>query len=328
LPAATPSPLLAQQLKATAVPQTGAPVKYNGQILFRIQRKVGSFTSLDRANTLAHRIDALVSNPFVPLPAVELVSSDDSVDIVAGEEILLSVTDADAAAEGKDRLQLATEWRRSIRQALEDGKRSYSSRSLLMGFLAAALATGVLVGLLYLIGAVYRRLLAGLAAGPSESPVWRALSWLEFYRSGGVCRILISLRKVARLGLWILLFAVHLPLVFSFFPWTRGAVTTLLRYVLEPLAAFWQAFVAYLPSLFAMTIIAVIVWVAMRLVRLFFVEVERGSIRLGGFDPEWAPYTYRIVVFLLIVLGVIMSPPPGIHRTRWRIPLRLSFRQA
>jgi small-conductance mechanosensitive channel len=319
-PAATPSPLPEQLLRATAVPLTGAPVKYNGQILFRIQRKVGSFTPAERANSLARRIDSLVSNPFVALPTLDLMSSDDSIDIVAGDEILLSVTDADAAAGGKDRLQLATEWQQSIQQAMEDGKRSYSSRSILTGLLEAALATAVLVGLLYLIGIVYRRLLAGLAAGPSESPRWGALGRLEFYRSGGLNRILISLWKVARLGLWVLLFAVYLPLVFSRFPWTRGAVTTLLSYVLEPLAAFWQGLVAYLPSLFAVIIVAVLVWVAMRLVRLFFVEVERGSIRLGSFDPEWAPYTYRIVVFLLIMLGVIMAFPylPGSQSPAFR----------
>jgi small-conductance mechanosensitive channel len=319
-PAATPTPLPAEQLRATAAPQTGAPVVYNGRILFRIQRKVGSFTPLNRANSLTSRIDAIASDPFAPLPTLQLVNADDTVDIMAGDEILISVTDADAAAEGKDRVQLATEWMQKLQTAIEEGKSSYRLRALLAGVVAAALITAVLVGFLYLIGYVYRRLLAGLSAGPSETPRGKPLGNLEFYRSGGLHRILISLLKVARVVLWMVLIAIYIPLVFSLFPWTRGAVSTLLRYVLEPLAAFWHGFVAYLPSLFAVLIIGVIVWLAMRLVRLFFLEVEKGSIRLGSFDPEWAPYTYRIAAFLLIVIGVVMAFPylPGSQSPAFR----------
>jgi small-conductance mechanosensitive channel len=50
-----------------------------------------------------------------------------------------------------------------------------------------------------------------------------------------------------------------------------------------------------------------------RLERAFFDEVKNGGIRLRGFEPEWGPFTGRMIAFLLIVLAVIVAFPylPG-----------------
>jgi small-conductance mechanosensitive channel len=41
--------------------------------------------------------------------------------------------------------------------------------------------------------------------------------------------------------------------------------------------------------------------------------LERQTIRLGGFDPEWAPFTYRLTAFLIVVLAAVIAFPhiPG-----------------
>ena len=59
--------------------------------------------------------------------------------------------------------------------------------------------------------------------------------------------------------------------------------------------------------------IIVITYFIVRMIRAFFREIEEGSIRFSGFDPEWASFTGRMVSFLIIVAAIIMIFPyfPG-----------------
>ena len=101
--------------------------------------------------------------------------------------------------------------------------------------------------------------------------------------------------------------------MFSFFPWTRGFAGTLLGYVLTPLAQAGRGFIAYLPDLFAIAVIVVVVRYLLKFIHLFFVGIERGAITLPGFYRDWGEPTYKIVRFLVIVFAAVMVYPylPG-----------------
>jgi small-conductance mechanosensitive channel len=51
----------------------------------------------------------------------------------------------------------------------------------------------------------------------------------------------------------------------------------------------------------------------LRLLRVMFDAVQRGTLRLSGFEPEWAQPTYKIVRFAIIAFGVVVAYPylPG-----------------
>ena len=105
----------AQQETPTATPQAtpvaieGAPVIVNGQELFRLQTRVGSITATERAALVSDHIGRLANNPFSGDLVVAVVDTESATDIVIGEEVLVSVSNADAAAEGRDRQELAQE---------------------------------------------------------------------------------------------------------------------------------------------------------------------------------------------------------------------------
>jgi small-conductance mechanosensitive channel len=75
----------------------------------------------------------------------------------------------------------------------------------------------------------------------------------------------------------------------------------------DPLAELWAGFVAFLPDLAFIIVLAFLTWVVVRLVRLFFREVERGVIRLPSFQPEWAGFTGRMIGFLLLIVAFIIG---------------------
>jgi small-conductance mechanosensitive channel len=83
--------------------------------------------------------------------------------------------------------------------------------------------------------------------------------------------------------------------------------------VLTPLGQAGRGFIAYLPDLFAIAVIVVVVRYLLKFIHLFFVGIERGAITLPGFYRDWGEPTYKIVRFLVIVFAAVMLYPylPG-----------------
>lgn len=101
--------------------------------------------------------------------------------------------------------------------------------------------------------------------------------------------------------------------VFGLFQSTRHWAGLLLNYVAEPLFGAAVAFVAYLPNLFFIIVAVFVTRFIVRITGLLFREAERGRIQIGGFYPEWAQPTHRLVSFLLIVFTAVIVFPylPG-----------------
>ena len=112
----------------------------NNQTLFRLQSRVGSITPAERASIVSGHISSLITNPFISVSALDLVDSLDTTDIMAGDQVLVSVTDADAAAAGRDRYELAVAWQLIIEKAIPEGKAAYTIRSIILGLIEALVA--------------------------------------------------------------------------------------------------------------------------------------------------------------------------------------------
>ena len=75
-----------------------APVVIDGRVLFRV-RGVTAFPAAERAATIAQRIRAVAEDRAIPPSALHLVANDHWTEIVGGENSIMGVFDADAAAE-------------------------------------------------------------------------------------------------------------------------------------------------------------------------------------------------------------------------------------
>jgi small-conductance mechanosensitive channel len=71
--------------------------------------------------------------------------------------------------------------------------------------------------------------------------------------------------------------------------------------------------VAHIPSLVFLTVLFFFVRLALKLIRLFFEAVGRGTVVLANFDAEWAQPTYKIVRIAVVAFGLIVAYPyiPG-----------------
>jgi small-conductance mechanosensitive channel len=136
---------------------------------------------------------------------------------------------------------------------------------------------------------------------------------VELLPADRIVEILVGLGRFLYVAALVALFYVYLPIVFSFFPWTRGFAEVLFGYVFAPLAAIARAVIGYLPSLFFLLVTFVCVRYFLKVVRIVFQEVRRGRIAFPGFYPEWSEPTYKIVRFFIWAFALVVMFPylPG-----------------
>ncbi len=119
--------------------------------------------------------------------------------------------------------------------------------------------------------------------------------------------------KIVRISLVCILFYIYLPLVFSFFPWTRGLAAILFGYVFAPLKVAWRGLISYLPNVFFITVITVITYYFIKFIKWIFTEIDKETITVLGFYKDWALPTFKIVRFLIIAFATVVIFPylPG-----------------
>lgn len=283
-----------------------APVIVRGDTVLLLSAVVGPFTPAERADAIEARVLRLTRERF---DSLTLSEGDQATDILAGDLVLMSVTDEDAAAAGRTRAELA----QAIRVALFDAMGRVSIRAtitaILLGLLWTALATAVLVVVLRLLRRSTSRLEAMIATRRDGGIPGVRIRTVELISAQTIANLLTaSVRGLRTLGIIVLLYF-YLPLVLSFFPWTQRYSDRLVGYVLDPLGRVLGAVVAYLPNLLFIAIIVFVARYALKVVHLVFGALENGTLAFGGFEREWSEPTYKIVRFLIIaIVAVVMFP--------------------
>ncbi|MDR2517453.1 MAG: mechanosensitive ion channel family protein, partial [Spirochaetaceae bacterium] len=106
---------------------------------------------------------------------------------------------------------------------------------------------------------------------------------------------------------------ITLPVIFSLFPQTRHLASQLFGYILNPLKSIVLETIGYIPNLIT---IAVILWVmryAIRALKFFAAQIERGRLVINGFYPDWTWPTFNILRALIYAFTVVLIYPylPG-----------------
>lgn len=290
-----------------------APVIIDGRVLFRV-RGVTAFPADQRAATIAGRIRAL-ANETTPPTALHLVASEHSTDIVAEDNGIMSVFDADAKAEapGLPRQALAQIYLKKVASAVEADRAERSPEKLAHNAVLAGAWTLVLVLAVFILFSSLRWLVVRI-----ESRYHSAIEHIESgtFRLISAGSIWLAIRFTIRfltLVAALALFYAYLHIVLDFFPWTRPLSANLRALTLAPLLVPANELVAAIPSLLIIFLIVVVARYIIRLARFFFSAIEKGDIKFSGFEAEWSKPTYNIVRVLIIAFAAMVSYPyiPG-----------------
>lgn len=292
----------------------GFPVVPFADTLFYIYLRTGSFSARERALAISTRIRKLYELPFYNSDSLALASNEDGYDIFYKKDVLLlSVTNLDALWMAKSEKALATEYYAKIRTAIADERKANSLNNWLKRIgLVALIFFGVWI-LIFLINKVFKQVHGLLLRNQDKYFKGFTIQKVELLTPAKSRQLVLSAIRVLRIIVVIIAIYLSLPLLFSVFPETESWRDTLLNLILTPIRAAFNGIINFLPNLVTILVIYFIFRYAIKAMKYFVTEIERGSIQLNEFPPEWAQPTFNIVKFLLYAFMVVLIFPylPG-----------------
>ena len=254
----------------------GVPVEIDGRPILGIHTALAGITPEERAASIRQRILAVARRENLSPDAIHAEDHGAWTDILAAQEVIMEVTEAEARAVGNSRTQLGQEYVEIIRQTVNNYRKEHTWRNLLRGLINSLMATVVLFLLLlvfFRLRLVVRNKIQNWVYGTAErSRVARYFGVPVL----GVGTVLFLIFVVA-------LLQVYAAFVLGSFPSTRYAAFQMNRWVMSELTTILFDFWNYLPNLAITAAIVVTTHYLIKLNSYVFKENQEGRLRVRGF---------------------------------------------
>ncbi len=300
----------ANYLKKSAI---GYPVTLNSDTLFKIYTKIGASTPKERAVNVTKRIKKLYDDDFFKPDSLISAGSENTVDIVYGDLIIVSISELDGLINSTTNALLAKKYVEQIKNAISVQKEKNGVLKILLRIgLMILVVTGIGL-LIWMIGKGHIRTEAYIT--DKKDKFLRNLSYKDytFLTAEQELKMIYFLLKLMRWFFILVLLYLVLPIVFSIFPFTRGWANLLFGLVWSPLKQVFISIWDFLPNLFSILVIYFVMKYVIRFVKYVFSEIRSERLKIAGFHPDWAQPTFGIVRVLLYAFMFILIFPylPG-----------------
>jgi small-conductance mechanosensitive channel len=296
-----------------------AAVNVDGKNLFFV-RGISSYPAQKRAKVISDRIYKAASNYSISADSVLLVPNQDYIRIVAGTEFIMNVYEVDGKWEQIDNLILAKIFSERVKSTILEYREARSKPVLLKKSLYAFGALVILAVVLFVFFKLIRKVNILF-----ENRIKTKLETLEsksfkLISSGQLWKSIHVLVKSLKIVVAILIVAVFLNYILSLFPWTNSIAAYILQIFTEPIVAFGQSIVNFLPSLAFLIIIFFVTRYVLKLTKLLFLGIGQGGIVIKEFDPEWAMPTFKIVRTFVLAFAIVIAYPyiPGSNTSAFK----------
>lgn len=283
------------------------PIVVENDTLWWISKGSGVLTVAERARGISSRLESLYElNPFIP-DSLHVVYQDDLIYVHYESQKLFSVTELDALAYNTTPRDMAHRIKGAIAVIISHHNTKYRNK----GFLYKAAGVTIVVVLLFLLIKffvfVFRKLKKKILNMQGHRINGIKIKNVELVNAHQEVRVVFFVIDLIKFFVFIILFYIALPIVFSFFSFTRGWANYLFNAIIDPLTNAGKAVVNYIPSLISIIIIYFLFRVFIRFIKVIFEKIQSGIIKVPGFFPDWAMPTYRIIatisyVFMFIVI--------------------------
>ena len=292
----------------------GFPVTgFEEDTLFLIYNRLGSFSPQERANAITARIQRLPDNIEFYADSLKVAVSEATVDVIYGNQNIVSVTDIDALWFETTPLELATGYKTLISDAVVAYKEEHSLTNLLKSI-------GLAVLVLIVIGLIVKYVLrlfrwTALKIQRQKNKRLKTLTVKNYtvLDTERQVHVLLLLNRIVKWTTVLVAIYVALPVIFGFFPQTEAFAHELFGYIINPIKGIFLAVWNYLPNIFAIVVIIVVFRLLLKFLHFLKVEIAEGRLSFNGFYPDWANPTYQLVRVLVIAFAFVVIFPylPG-----------------
>lgn len=293
---------------------TGYPVLGIYQdTLFLIYSKIGASKPNERAINITERVKKLFDDDFLNIDSISIVDEEFTVDIVYGETIIMSLSETDALWQNTSKTELALAYTEIIKNDLLKAKDENRLSRVILRIGLFLLVIFCVAVILWLINLALKKLTAFFEKNKDK---WlRNLAYKDytFLTAEQEYKAILFLLKPLRWLIYAIILYIALPIIFSISPYTRSWADDLFNLVWNPFKGIFVAVWDYLPNLFTIVVIFLVMKYVIQLVKYIFHEIELEKLRISGFHSDWAMPTYSIVKFLLYAFMFVLIFPylPG-----------------
>lgn len=169
-----------------------------------------------------------------------------------------------------------------------------------------------------LISLVVTRLLIGRRVRHLESLIpskFKPLRWQaqDLVSSEDMKNLWCSLWRAINWGITAIFSLVALIGVLMISPWTLSIAVSMIVTVVGVLNYLWLGLVGYLPNLFTILVILVVMRYLVHLIGLVFEGIRTRRIHIHNFYPEWAETSFSLIKLMIFMLTAVIIFPylPG-----------------
>lgn len=287
----------------------GSPVVVDGDTLFVLYTHKGGASAEMRAQAARDVIRTIGHSLKVRPDSVYLVESEHAVDVMGGEYVILTLSDADGMWNNTSVERLAEDYRAIIEAKVTDMHNRYGLQQKLLGVLYMVL---LIVGqfiffkLTVRLFARLRRQIASVWLKRLKPLKVKDYEFLNRHQQG---RILIFLTRIGQLLTILFQLAISIPLLFSVFPETKTVTWRLIGYVWNPAWHMLVSIFHYIPDLIQIIIVVYCFRYIVKFLRYMAGEIENGKLKINGFYPEWAMPTFYIIRIFAFAFMLVMIWP-------------------
>jgi small-conductance mechanosensitive channel len=293
------------RLTAKAYPVIG----FFNDTLFLIYSKLGSFSAKDRADAIAKRVKNISDFPKFTADSLLIEEAETTIDLVLGENIMMSVSENDALWNNMSKQELAEKYHDIISNAVIHYQ-SETSIATLSKEIGLALLVLVLTGLLiYYLTKLFRW--TALKIHQQEGKRLQGITIRNYtlFDAKSEVNAFLNINTILKWLVILIVVYIALPILFGIFPWTKNFADTLFGYILNPLKQIGNSIWNFLPNLFTIIVIVIVFRYALKGIHFLKSEIELGRLTIQGFYPDWANPTYQIVrVIIIAFMFVVIFP--------------------
>ena len=287
----------------------GVPLVVEKDTLFILYARRGGLSPENRVENAREKIIELGKKLTFFADSVYVFESEYTTDIMAGEDVLLCLTDMDGLWQNTTRQQLAEVYSSLINAKVQEIHDYYGLRQKLLGFLLVVVVLVAQIFFIKITNWIYnkwhlrwtRKFMRWI------NPIKiKDYELLNHHRMGIV---LLVIFRVVRMLLIVVLFILSIPLMFSAFPETKRLAYTLIGYIWNPVTDIFQAIIGFLPNFFKIIVIILCFRYLVKGIRYLANEIANGNLKINGVYPDWAAPTFHVLRVLCYSFMFVMIWP-------------------
>lgn len=290
------------------------PVVLFADTILYIYTKTGSFTAKARASAITARILKLYKNDFLNLDSLKLITNENSIDIAyKDDDIIMSITELDGMWLNTDKKILSAQYLAKIKKTIVFYKDENMLSNVLKRVGQVAIIIACLGLIVFFINKLFKRTKAYLVINQEWLLNGLTIKKFQIFTAEKYREFAFKANNIIRIFVIVLLIYLSLPLIFSVFPETKPFTDTLLNWIISPAKNVLMGFLGFLPNLFTIVVIYYITKWTIKVIGLFFTQIQYGNVHLSGFHKDWAMPTFNILKFILYAFMVVVIFPylPG-----------------